>query len=165
MSIFTNEIRTKYRGTWKKANVMVTLSGLKQRDFEIRATQWFSLRHSNVASLYGACHIANPPFFVYKYDPNGTSLDDFVKDEANRDLVWKKLHESALGISYLHQRQVAHGNLECRNIVISRNGQTKVGGFEVTGPYRPWESPEQLRSERQVVGTKPMPPSSIFVME
>uniref|UniRef100_K3XCW8 Protein kinase domain-containing protein n=1 Tax=Globisporangium ultimum (strain ATCC 200006 / CBS 805.95 / DAOM BR144) TaxID=431595 RepID=K3XCW8_GLOUD len=139
--------RTKYRGTWKKASVMVALSDLKQRDFEVRATTWFSLRHPNVASLYGACHIANPPFFVYEYDPNETSLRDFLVVEANRDLVWEKLYEAALGIQHLHQQKVAHGYLDIQNIVISRNGQAKVGGLEVHDAiYFPeWESPEQER--------------------
>uniref|UniRef100_K3XBW6 Protein kinase domain-containing protein n=1 Tax=Globisporangium ultimum (strain ATCC 200006 / CBS 805.95 / DAOM BR144) TaxID=431595 RepID=K3XBW6_GLOUD len=135
--------RKRYHGTWKKASVMVALSDLKQRDFEVRATTWFSLRHPNVASLYGACHIANPPFFVYEYDQNETSLKDFLRVKANRHLVWEKLYEAALGIQHLHQRQVAHSNLRCTRIVISRNGQAKVGGLEVDSSSD-WASPEQI---------------------
>uniref|UniRef100_K3XDC6 Tyrosine-protein kinase catalytic domain-containing protein n=1 Tax=Globisporangium ultimum (strain ATCC 200006 / CBS 805.95 / DAOM BR144) TaxID=431595 RepID=K3XDC6_GLOUD len=117
-----------YRGTWKKATVMVASSGLQALDFELRATQWFSLRHPNVVSLYGACSIANPPFFVYEHDPNETRLNDFSKIEENRPLVWKKLYEAAL--------------------VIGRNGQAKVGGFEgYKDVYSDYQSPEQRRGE------------------
>uniref|UniRef100_K3W8B2 Protein kinase domain-containing protein n=1 Tax=Globisporangium ultimum (strain ATCC 200006 / CBS 805.95 / DAOM BR144) TaxID=431595 RepID=K3W8B2_GLOUD len=138
-----------YRGTWKKATVMVASSELQALDFELRATQWFSLRHPNVISLYGACSIANPPFFVYEHDPNETSLRYLSDIEENRPLVWKKLYEAALGVHHCHQRQIAHGYLQCENIVIGRNGQAKVGGFE--GYKHVWsdyhQSPEQRRGE------------------
>ncbi|KAF1334269.1 Serine/threonine protein kinase, partial [Globisporangium splendens] len=136
------ECAKKYRGTWKKASVVVASSSLKLRDFEARVTQWFSLRHPNIVALYGACHVAKPPFFVCEYDLNETSLEDFLKVKSNRHLVWEKLYEAALGIHHLHQRQVAHGDLKCENIVISRNGQAKVGGLEVNR-FPEWESPEQ----------------------
>uniref|UniRef100_K3XCT3 Protein kinase domain-containing protein n=1 Tax=Globisporangium ultimum (strain ATCC 200006 / CBS 805.95 / DAOM BR144) TaxID=431595 RepID=K3XCT3_GLOUD len=136
----------KYHGTWKKASVMVVLSSLTQRDFEVRVTQWFSLRHPNIVALYGACHVTNPPFFVYEYDPDETSLEDFLKVGSNRHLVWEKLYEAALALNYLHQNRVAHGRLGDKNIVISRNGQVKVGNLEVDSSYY-WGSPERFRQK------------------
>uniref|UniRef100_K3XCI4 Protein kinase domain-containing protein n=1 Tax=Globisporangium ultimum (strain ATCC 200006 / CBS 805.95 / DAOM BR144) TaxID=431595 RepID=K3XCI4_GLOUD len=156
--------KKKYHGTWKKANVMVALSDLRQRDFEVRATKWFSLRHPNIVALYGACHIVNPPFFVYEFDPNEINLLEFLNVEANRHLVWEKLYEVALGIHYLHQRQVAYGELGIERIVISRNGQAKVGGLEENNSYyqRP---PEQLRSEMIASPASDIFSFGIFIMD
>uniref|UniRef100_K3W881 Protein kinase domain-containing protein n=1 Tax=Globisporangium ultimum (strain ATCC 200006 / CBS 805.95 / DAOM BR144) TaxID=431595 RepID=K3W881_GLOUD len=134
----------QYHGTWKKASVMVVLLDPKKYDFEVRATKWFSLRHPNIVALYGACHVTNPPFLVYEYVPDEISLEDFLKVGSNRHLVWEKLYEAALALNYLHQNRVAHGRLGDKNIVISRNGQVKVGNLEVDGSYY-WGPPEQFR--------------------
>ncbi|KAF1316277.1 Serine/threonine protein kinase, partial [Globisporangium splendens] len=100
----------------------IALSSLKPRDFEVRAAQWFSVRHPNVVSLYGAYYVANAPFFVCEYDPKGINLEHFVQDDTNHCLIWEKLYEAALGLNHLHQRQVAHGNLRREIILISRDG-------------------------------------------
>jgi len=86
---------------------------------------WFNLSHPHVVRLYGACHIGNP-FFVSEYAPSGT-LNEYLR--TNSDQTWEKLLETALGLQYLHERGVIHGNLKCKNIVVSGDGKAKVTDF------------------------------------
>ncbi|EGZ19960.1 hypothetical protein PHYSODRAFT_460208, partial [Phytophthora sojae] len=98
---------------------------------------WYKLRHPHIVQLFGACHI-NQPFFV-----------------------WTKLHEAALGLSYLHSHGVVHGDLKCNNILIGSDGHAKLTDFglsfmsdttqmrhhqPVVGAVR-WKAPEVLRGE------------------
>ncbi|GMF46459.1 unnamed protein product [Phytophthora fragariaefolia] len=74
-------------------------------------------------------------------------------------LVWKYLHEATLGLEYLHERGVVHGDLRCRNILISSDGLAKLSNFrlarattksslvgDVIGSMR-WQAPEILEGK------------------
>jgi ankyrin repeat protein len=120
-----------------------------QREVDI----WFGLSHPHVVRLFGACHVGTP-FFVCEYEPNGTLLE-FA--EANPGQLWIKLYEAALGVLYLHERGVVHGDLKCNNIMVGRNRKAKVTDFglsstqtqadaavtQVSGAWH-WVAPECL---------------------
>uniref|UniRef100_K3X9K0 Protein kinase domain-containing protein n=1 Tax=Globisporangium ultimum (strain ATCC 200006 / CBS 805.95 / DAOM BR144) TaxID=431595 RepID=K3X9K0_GLOUD len=144
---FIKEDFPKYHGMWNKASVMIATSPLKPRDFELHATNWFSLRHPNVISLYGACHVSSPLIFVYEFDPSEITLREFLWRKENRHLTWEKLYEAALGVRHMHQRQVVHGYLGDENIVISQGGRAKVGGLQIhNATGTPFKSPEEMWS-------------------
>ncbi|POM80749.1 Serine/threonine protein Kinase [Phytophthora palmivora] len=67
---------------------------------------WFGLSHPHVVRLFGACHIVKP-FFVCEPPTCGT-LDNYLRQHP--DELWIKLHEAALGVQYLHARDVVHGH-------------------------------------------------------
>ncbi|RLN77971.1 hypothetical protein BBJ28_00025713 [Nothophytophthora sp. Chile5] len=39
------------------------------------------------------------------------------------------LHQAALGLSYLHRKQVVHGNLSCSKLLVNHQGIVKLFGF------------------------------------
>ncbi|EGZ20744.1 hypothetical protein PHYSODRAFT_497198, partial [Phytophthora sojae] len=86
---------------------------------------WFGFSHPHVVRLFGACHVGKP-FFVCEYAPNGTLVSYLRK---NPDEIWAKLHEAALGVQYLHARDVVHGDLKGNNIVIGSDMKAKVTDF------------------------------------
>uniref|UniRef100_K3W8E7 Protein kinase domain-containing protein n=1 Tax=Globisporangium ultimum (strain ATCC 200006 / CBS 805.95 / DAOM BR144) TaxID=431595 RepID=K3W8E7_GLOUD len=132
-----------YRGTWKKATVMVASSKLQALDFELRATQWFSLRHPNVVSLYAL------PILLFL----STSTIQ-ARPASDISLILKKIVLS-FGRNSMKRLLVfiivINGKLLMAvfNAKTYRNGQAKVGGFEdykrVWLDYR--QSPEQRRGE------------------
>ncbi|GMF37844.1 unnamed protein product [Phytophthora fragariaefolia] len=123
---------------------------------------WHTLFHPHVVQLFGACHIGQP-FFVCEY-AGGGQLDDYLR--AYPDQAWIKLYEAALGLRYLHTKQVSHGDLKCNNIVIGSDGLAKLTDFGLSmlnsgelnieqhrndphniGAIR-WKAPEVLRGEK-----------------
>lgn len=125
---------------------------------------WFSLSHPHVVRLYGACHVGEP-FFVCEYASNG-SLDRYLGNHP--DQIWAKLLEAALGVQYLHERYIVHGDLKCNNIVVGGDGKAKVTDFalssapsateenpQISGAWH-WVAPECL------VGSRPTHGSDIY---
>ncbi|EGZ20751.1 hypothetical protein PHYSODRAFT_495798, partial [Phytophthora sojae] len=115
---------------------------------------WFGFNHPHVVRLFGACHVGKP-FFVCEYAPNGTLVSYLRK---NPDEIWAKLHEAALGVQYLHARDVVHGDLKGNNIVIGSDMKAKVTDFGlsstlVSGAWN-WVAPELLdTSERPTLAS------------
>ncbi|OWZ00875.1 LOW QUALITY PROTEIN: Serine/threonine protein kinase, partial [Phytophthora megakarya] len=97
----------------------------KREMFEHEVDVWFSLSHPHVVRLLGACHIG-PPLFACEYASNG-SLDKYLRKQPNQ--IWQKLHEAALGVQYLHSRNIIHCDLKCNNIVVGGDNKAKVTDF------------------------------------
>uniref|UniRef100_K3W5P2 Protein kinase domain-containing protein n=1 Tax=Globisporangium ultimum (strain ATCC 200006 / CBS 805.95 / DAOM BR144) TaxID=431595 RepID=K3W5P2_GLOUD len=116
---------TTYEGKWLKTKVVVGTSTMNINEFEEVANRWYPLSHPNVRKLFGACHIEAQPFFVYEY---GKQVLDVLTEK--QQSPWKYLYEAALGVQYLHQRNIVHGGLQCANIVVGSDGVAKVTGLE-----------------------------------
>ncbi|KAE9181087.1 hypothetical protein PF002_g27378 [Phytophthora fragariae] len=95
--------------------------------FEHEVHFWHRLRHPNVIKMYGACDASPLPlqFFVCEYASNG-SLLEYAKLTSR---VWTFLHQAALGLEYLHERDIIHGDLRCSNILIGSDGLAKLANF------------------------------------
>lgn len=120
--------------------------------FEDRAAMWFQLSHPNVVELYGANNIGTPSLFVFEHFPNGYLVDFLGASEDNRRLTWTCLHDIALGLQYLHQRGVVHGDLRCANFVVGADRTAKIGGLGEKYDHDNWRwrSPEIVRSGRRL---------------
>jgi len=70
---------------------------------------------------------------------------------------WNWAHEIAFGIAYLHENDIVHNNLACRNVLLNQHYHAKISDFElsVTTSYAPnstggqkeafaWTAPERL---------------------
>lgn len=138
------------------------------RVFEREAGIWFRLNHPHVVQLFGACIVDARPTFVCEYATNG-SLDEFLRAHPNE--LWQKLHEVALGVQYLHERGIVHGDLKLNNVVVGSDLKAKVTDFglssaldasnhelpQITGAVH-WLAPECLGNDR----TLPTPESDIY---
>ncbi|KAJ8563969.1 hypothetical protein ON010_g7376 [Phytophthora cinnamomi] len=166
---------SKHRGTWKRARVLVTklklTEKMRRKDHEIfkaNVKVWHKLRHPHIVQLFGACHV-NRPFFVCEY-VGGGKLRDYLRVRPGE--VWNKLYEIALGLQYLHDRHVVHGDLKCDNILVESDGSAKLSDFgfstlelvfsdRTTSPEAElgklmlsgvmWTAPEVLQGERATV--------------
>ncbi|RLN91339.1 hypothetical protein BBJ28_00016340, partial [Nothophytophthora sp. Chile5] len=152
-----------YRGTWRGSKVVIKCvnvnSSEDRRAFLREATIWHKARHPHIVSFFGACHQSRPCFFICEEAANGNLVDYLDKmKKAGRSLVWRKLHEAALGLQFLHQNGIVHGDLKCNQILVSGEGVAKLTDFGlsfVSSESRPegaggairWRAPECLTNE------------------
>ncbi|KAK1933543.1 Serine/threonine-protein kinase HT1 [Phytophthora citrophthora] len=124
-----------HHGTWLDARVVVKrmLSPVDNemgRDLFMNEIKiWFYLNYPHVVKLHGACHVGRP-FFVCEFASNGI-LADYIAKEAREGhhVLWQKLYEVALGLHFLHERNVTHGDLKGNNILVGADGTAKLTDF------------------------------------
>jgi len=88
---------------------------------------WKELRHPNILHFYGACSIAETPFFVCALMKNGNALQYLMKHpDTNRR---KLLLDAALGLEYLHGKNIIHKDLKAGNILIGEDGRACLSDF------------------------------------
>ncbi|GMF25750.1 unnamed protein product [Phytophthora fragariaefolia] len=143
-----------HRGTWLDSSVVIkqalgpgsdkgnkSPSSSGEAIVKNEADIWFHLNHPHVIALFGACHVGIP-FFVCEYAVNGT-LTNFLRPSAvptdleilhpvmssRAALAWEKLYEAALGLEFLHEREVVHADLKGDNILVGSDGRAKLTDF------------------------------------
>lgn len=150
-----------YRGWWLSADVVIkqVLTDQTEREnreqFRQEVTLWFSLNHRNLIKLFGACH-EGQPFFVCEHAAQGT-ITSFAKGRS-RKAIWRAIYYAAMGLEYLHERNIVHGDLKGNNILVGKDEyETKLADFglsalinrigveqpAVSGAVR-WKAPECL---------------------
>lgn len=113
-------------GKWLGSPVSVfkfcvtTPSRVKQ--FIASLEQWYPLNHPHVLKLLGACH-HNKYFFITEQTENGNLLS-FSKDHPEK--IWTVLHEAALALHYMHERNIFHHGVQCSAILIGSDGSAKL---------------------------------------
>jgi serine/threonine protein kinase len=149
-----------FRVKWLGADAVVKLFivDTSGSTFEQEARSWQELRHPNVLKLYGVCQAApNVNFFVCEYASQGSLAEYTTMSSSSvhpKPLMWKYLYEAALGLGYLHERGIIHGDLRCSNVLIGNDGTAKLSHFGPTGAGRSlvrsmrWQSPEVLDGRR-----------------
>ncbi|KAJ8564313.1 hypothetical protein ON010_g7032 [Phytophthora cinnamomi] len=129
-SEFAEIVVRKWQGAQvavKKMVIAVDTNPVFDKQFIV----WSTLRHPNVAQLYGAGTDCGAPFFVYEY-ASKRSLD-CCWDQMTPKEVWGILLQASLGLLYLHSRKIVHGNLSCSKILINDHGHVKL--FEFGASY------------------------------
>ncbi|POM75217.1 Serine/threonine protein Kinase [Phytophthora palmivora] len=86
-----------------------------QEEFTRESTVWYGLDHPNIVKMYGACHVGNPIFFVCEYVKGGNFFTLFEKDKSH---LWRLFYSAALGLRFLHEKRIVHGDLKCNNILV-----------------------------------------------
>ncbi|KAG7381596.1 Leucine-rich repeat serine/threonine-protein kinase 2 [Phytophthora pseudosyringae] len=124
-----------HHGTWLDARVVVKRmlspveSEMERGVFMNEIKIWYFLNYPHVVKLHGACHVGRP-FFVCELASNGILTDYTAREEREgRRVLWQKLHEVALGLHFLHERNVTHGDLKGNNILVGADGTAKLTDF------------------------------------
>ena len=108
-----------YKGAWRGMTVAIkVLAPTTPRELFIHEVEiWKSLSHPNVLGLFGASSTsAEPPwFFVSPYMRHGSLVKYLKNVEPHSPInLLKMIYEVALGMAYLHERGVLHGDLKVR---------------------------------------------------
>ncbi|KAE9228577.1 hypothetical protein PF005_g4271 [Phytophthora fragariae] len=130
----TGNVGGEYKAKWLDADAAVKLfvsDASSHVAFEHEVHFWHRLRHPNVIKMYGACDASPLPlqFFVCEYASNGSLLEYIKITPPEEQRVWTFLHQAALGLEYLHEREIIHGDLRCSNILIGSDGLAKLANF------------------------------------
>ncbi|POM77485.1 Serine/threonine protein kinase, partial [Phytophthora palmivora] len=138
------------KGTWLGSPIEVKVKkNWQSKNFVEELRQWSALSHPHVVKMYGFCcgDDVVDPFFVYER-PAYLSLFEYFKDK--RTELWDKMYEAAMGIEYLHDRDIVHGDISCISIAVASNGLAKLknlGSENDENKFRQnptWTSPELL---------------------
>ncbi|OUM56382.1 hypothetical protein PIROE2DRAFT_49574, partial [Piromyces sp. E2] len=101
-----------------------------RREFYKDVKMWYNLNHPNVLSLYGAYQLGDYPFVVIPLMKNG-NLISYIEGKEKLSLL--NLIEILIGISsgmeYLHSKNVVHGDLMARNILLDVDLQPHICDF------------------------------------
>ena len=103
-------------------------NSLKKRLFE-EASFMHRARHAFIVPLYGVCIEQHCTGLVMDYMENG-SVEDLMKKVKNVPwaLRWRILHETALGMNFLHSLdpRIIHHDLKVQNILLDEDFHAKV---------------------------------------
>ncbi|KAG7395261.1 kinase suppressor of Ras 2 [Phytophthora boehmeriae] len=83
------------------------------------AATWADLNHPHVAKLLGGCHIGKHPFLIHE------AAEPMIKNRANAH-TWKPLLGWALGLQYLHERELGYKSFANDNLLV-RHSVTSSG--------------------------------------
>ncbi|RLN67703.1 hypothetical protein BBP00_00001456 [Phytophthora kernoviae] len=164
-----------YRGTWLESQVVVKCvdanSVEDKRTFRREAKTWQKARHRHIVNFFGACDQGSPWFFVCEEAANG-NLKNYLyrQKKVGRSLAWRKLYEAALGLHFLHKRNIIHNDLKCNQILVSAEGVAMLTDFGLSfmsADSRPnvppggtvrWKAPECLAK----ADIAPTPESDVY---
>ncbi|RLN90984.1 hypothetical protein BBJ28_00010695 [Nothophytophthora sp. Chile5] len=122
-----------------------------QQQIEMEINVWHQLNHPNVIKMFGASHASSPPFIVCEDATNGSLRSFLARSDDNQRQMWRLLYQAAIGLNYIHQKRVVHGDLRLNNILVGAGGQAKLASFGLnavrtcsTLSKRPAEAPRVL---------------------
>ncbi|KAG7382670.1 Leucine-rich repeat serine/threonine-protein kinase 2 [Phytophthora pseudosyringae] len=120
-----------YRAKWAFIDVVVKeICVVNTQQFMQEVTTWCDLRHLYVVQFYGANYRNEPCFIVSKHASQGELVPYLTKTKGKGETaVWRKLREAAVGLWYLHQQDIVHGDLRGDNIVVSSDGTAMLTDF------------------------------------
>ncbi|KAE9107400.1 hypothetical protein PF007_g13054 [Phytophthora fragariae] len=124
-------------GTWGSTGVVVKRfhAGDIAADERVRQQvvaeigMWYQCNHPYVIKLFGGSHVSAPPFLVCENATNNDMGSFLALSEANKKQMWRLMYEAALGLDYLHNKGVVHGDLKLTNILVGADGQAKLSDF------------------------------------
>ncbi|KAG9097001.1 hypothetical protein FS749_007303 [Ceratobasidium sp. UAMH 11750] len=88
---------------------------------------WSRLKHENVQELLGLVQFRGCMAMVSPWMDNGTLLD-YIKRNPTIDRCQLGV-EISTAVAYLHQHGIVHGDIKSSNVLISRDGVTKLTDF------------------------------------
>jgi len=97
------------------------------KHFATEAILWGQLSHPNLLPFYGLYQYGGRPCLVSPWISHG-DVNHFLEEypETNRNLL---VTDVASGITYLHERDIIHGDLKGANILVNDSRQACVADF------------------------------------
>ncbi|KAF9496038.1 kinase-like protein [Pleurotus eryngii] len=96
--------------------------------FEREINLWAELKHGHILPFYGiVTDLGNHIHMVSPWQANGNALEYTI---AHPDVDRLRLLKgAALGLEYLHNCNIVHGNVKCANILVSASSEARICDF------------------------------------
>jgi serine/threonine protein kinase len=121
-----------------------------------------ALDHPNILRVYDAGEEGDCPYIVMEYVEGGRNLREFCEPERLLpvETVVSYMHQCARALEYAHRRGVMHRDIKPANVMLTPEGEVKIGDFGIAQRMSPdktqlmstfgsprYMSPEQAQDE------------------
>jgi serine/threonine protein kinase len=121
-----------------------------------------ALAHPNILAIYDAVEDRNVPYIVMEYLENSRTLETYIRPDSLLPLddVINIVFRCAKALDYAHRRGVVHRDIKPSNILLTEEGEVKIGDFGIAQQSQAdttqvlgvvgspkYMSPEQAREE------------------
>lgn len=122
------------KGKWKNNEVALksisSHNDTTQDDFIEELSLLVKFSHPNVITCYGVhIDLEGTLYMVTEFMHKGDLLSLLSKENMADDELYKFIDQISSGMAYLHEKDVIHRDLACRNVLISKHGVAKVSDF------------------------------------
>jgi eukaryotic-like serine/threonine-protein kinase len=125
----------RYRSSLPDAQRHVALKALHSgRDWELRRELHCGqmLSHRNIVNVFELDRDADVVFFTMEF-LDGELLIDLIERlrpaAMQRLQAWQIIRQLGAGLEHAHERGIVHGDLNPRNILVTRDGELRILGF------------------------------------
>ncbi|KDQ52469.1 hypothetical protein JAAARDRAFT_138523, partial [Jaapia argillacea MUCL 33604] len=90
---------------------------------------WHRLKHRNVLPFLGVCYferLSHCPTLISPYCEFGAVMEYLKRHQANRLTIVRQI---GMGLQYLHDNRVVHGDLKTNNVLIDSEGVPLLADF------------------------------------
>ncbi|KAJ7904193.1 kinase-like domain-containing protein, partial [Mycena leptocephala] len=98
------------------------------KEFSREALIWRQLCHPNLLPFFGLYYLDNRLCLVSPWMDNGNVLEFFKTEPPNTDRL-SLILDVALGLEYLHEQNVVHGDLKAINILVTPSRRACIADF------------------------------------
>ncbi|KAJ7191543.1 kinase-like domain-containing protein [Mycena pura] len=98
------------------------------KEFGREAVIWRQLWHPNLLPFFGLYHLENRLCLVSPWMENGNVMEFLRKEPPNIDRL-SLILDVALGLEYLHEQRIVHGDLKGINILVTPSQRACIADF------------------------------------
>ncbi|KAJ7041007.1 kinase-like domain-containing protein [Mycena alexandri] len=102
------------------------------KEFGREALIWRQLYHPNLLPFFGLYYLDNRLCLVSPWMENGNIMQFLSKKSPNISYRLSLILDVALGLQYLHEQKVVHGDLKAINILVTPSGRACICDFGVS---------------------------------
>ncbi|KAJ7678058.1 kinase-like domain-containing protein [Mycena polygramma] len=141
------------------------------KEFGREALIWRQLCHPNVLPFFGVYYLENRLCLISPWMENGNMMEFLTNENPDHEDRLSLILDVALGLQYLHEQNVVHGDLKAINILVTPSRRACIADFGLSsianamtlqfthstvyarGGTARYQSPELLRGESQNFGS------------
>lgn len=142
--------------------VLDSTSVAAKMQFEREIKIMGQLRSSQVVQLFGACFESDRACIVMEYCARGSLQSYLAKNKLSDSRQHRIVKDIAMGLTYLHSKNILHRDLKSANVLLDKQGQAKITDFGLSKTDRAtiktaenesaalaWLAPEVLTGTRE----------------